>query len=165
MTKERRMVVGTEAVAPAYLLIISIGERTAAFPVERVVELFRMVAIEPLPDAPEWILGVVNLRGTLVPVADLRMRLGLGARPYGLDTPMIICRQNERLVAVVADAAEEVVALTEEDVFSPDELMGDDHPLVAVAHMGDKMVPVLDVDRVCAGTETLVLPELDGPAG
>jgi purine-binding chemotaxis protein CheW len=158
------MASGSEAVVPAYFLIVSIGERTVAFPAERVVELVRMVAMEPLPDAPGWIPGVIDLRGTPAPVVDLRARFGLGSRAYGLDTPMIICRQNERMVAVVADAAEEVIALPEEDVFAPDELVGSDHPLVAVARSGQGMVPVLDVDRVCAGTESLDLPELDGHA-
>ena len=145
-------------------MILAVGERVVAFPIARILELIRMVAISPLPDAPEWIPGVINLRGTVVPVVDLRKRFGISAEPCGLETPIAIFESGDRLVGAIADAAVEVAAATEESLVAPDELMGDEHPLVAIMQHEGGSVPVLDVDRVCAGIELLSLPEVDGHA-
>lgn len=145
----------------AHLLILALEARTVALPLERVLELVRMVAIAPLPEAPAWVPGVVNLRGTTIPIVDLRVRFGLPHADHGLDTPIAICTAAARIVGVVADAAVEIAAVAEEDVERPDELVGADHPLVSVARIDGSLVPVLDVDRVCAGTELLHLPELN----
>ena len=144
-----------------HVLILAVGERIVALPTARILELIRMVAISPLPDAPEWIPGVINLRGTLVPVVDLRKRFGISAEPNGLETPIAIFESGDRLVGVIADAAVEVAAVTEDSLVAPDELIGEEHPLVAVMHHEGSPVPILDVDRVCAGTELLTLPEID----
>jgi purine-binding chemotaxis protein CheW len=144
-----------------HLLILAVGERVVAFPIARILELIRMVAISPLPDAPEWIPGVINLRGTLVPVVDLGRRFGIPAEPYGLETPIAIFESGSRAVGVIADAAVEVTAAPEESLVAPDELIGEEHPIVAVMQHEGAPVPVLDVDRVCAGTELLELPEID----
>jgi purine-binding chemotaxis protein CheW len=158
------MVAGEVTRTSTHLLLVSVGQRAAAFFVESVAEIVQMVAIEPLPEAPQWVQGIVNVRGTPVPVVDLRTRFGLEFRPYGLDTPMIICRQSQRLVAMVTDAVEGVIAPADDDFSSPDEVLGAEHPLACVVRWGSRIVPVLDIDRVCAGTETLDLPELDGRA-
>jgi purine-binding chemotaxis protein CheW len=144
-----------------HLLILAVGERVVAFPIARILEIIRMVAISPLPDAPEWIPGVINLRGTLVPVVDLRKRFEIKAEPYGLETPIAIFESSGRLVGVIADAAVEIAAAPEESITAPDELVGEEHPLVAVMRLDGAPVPILDVDRVCAGTELLKLPEID----
>ena len=147
-----------------HLMIIAVGERVVAFPIARILELIRMVAISPLPDAPEWIPGVINLRGTLIPIVDLRKRFGIAAEPYGLETPIAIFDSGDRLVGVVGDAAVEITAVPEDSVVAPDELIGEDHPLVAVVQHEGVAIPILDVDRVCAGTELLKLPEVEGHA-
>jgi purine-binding chemotaxis protein CheW len=147
-----------------HLMIIAVGERMVAFPIARILELIRMVAISPLPDVPEWIPGVINLRGTLVPIVDLRRRFGIAPEPYGLETPIAIFESGDRLVGVVGDAAVEIAAVPEGSVVAPDELIGEDHPLVAVVEHEGVPIPILDVDRVCAGTELLELPELDDHA-
>jgi purine-binding chemotaxis protein CheW len=143
-----------------HLLILSLEARTVALDLERVLEVIRMVAIAPLPEAPEWVPGVINVRGATIPVVDLRCRFGLDRADYGLNTQIIICSAGSRLVGVVAEAAAEIAAVAADDVQRPDELVGDDHPLVSVACIDGSLVPVLDVDRVCAGTEMLDLPEL-----
>jgi purine-binding chemotaxis protein CheW len=145
----------------AHILILAVGERVVAFPTIRILELIRMVAISPLPDTPEWIPGVVNLRGTMVPVVDLRKRLGIRAEPVGLDTPIAISESRGRPVGLIADAAVEVIPVTEENVSEPDELIGADHPVVAVVRIQGAPVPILDVDRVCSGTELFSLPVID----
>jgi purine-binding chemotaxis protein CheW len=154
----------TTGAGATHLLILALEARTVALPLERVLELVRMVAIARLPEAPAWVPGVVNLRGTTIPVVDLRGRFGLPGADYGLDTRIVICTTGSRLVGVVADAAVEIAAVAEDDVERPDELVGDDHPLVSVARIDGSLVPVLDVDRVCAGTELLELPDEPFPS-
>ena len=61
-----------------------------ALPLERVVEVLRMVSVRPVPDGPAWLAGVINLRGRVLPIMDLRARLGLPPQPVRLETRIIV---------------------------------------------------------------------------
>jgi purine-binding chemotaxis protein CheW len=75
--------------------------------VERVVAI---AAITPLPEAPEVVLGIVNIRGAIVPVVDIRKRFGLPAREIRLSDRMLIASTSRRVVALVADGVSGVVS-------------------------------------------------------
>lgn len=143
------------------LIVLELDGRPFALPVGQVNEVLRMVAITPLVDAPAWIPGVVNVRGEVIPVVDLRTRLGLEPHPYGLDTPIFVVTVFGRRMAVVPDAAVEVLELPATSLDDSGELVGPDHPISHLARVDDRVVPVLVLERICDGAQSLALPRDD----
>ncbi len=82
-----------------------------ALPLYAVVEVTRMVAITPLPESEPWLAGVINRRGQVTPIVELRVRLGLEHRPFTLDTPLVICTHDAHTIALLVDEVHEVIAL------------------------------------------------------
>src|SRR5205809_5151739 len=76
--------------AATQLVVFRIEKSEYALPVGNVGEILRMVAIAPVPEAPSWLPGVINLRGKVIPVIDLRVRLGLASKPVGINTPIVV---------------------------------------------------------------------------
>jgi purine-binding chemotaxis protein CheW len=156
---------GSEIPAPGTkdvtLIVLELDGRQFALPVDHVNEVLRMVAITPLPDAPAWVAGAINVRGDVVPVIDLRARLGLRPRTYCLDTPIFVVTVFGRRMAVVPDAAVEVVELPSRSLDDPDELIGPDHPIAHLARVEGRVVPVLVLERICDGAQSLALPQDD----
>ncbi len=121
-----------------------------ALNIRDVIEVLSMVALAPMPQTLPWLAGMLNLRGRVMPVIDLRRRLGLAPRPYGLDTPIIVVRQAGRPVGLIVDEATEVLTLSDQVLTQPDALAGTEHPISAVARLDDRLVMLLDLDRICA---------------
>jgi purine-binding chemotaxis protein CheW len=106
------------------------------------VEVVRMAALAPVPDAPPHVLGLLDLRGRVVPVLDLRRRLGLAAAEPGLSTPICVVEAGGRGFGLVADTVTDVRPL-----LGPVERLADapdDSPVAGVAHVDGRLVSVLD---------------------
>ncbi|MCX7668446.1 MAG: chemotaxis protein CheW [Anaerolineae bacterium] len=121
-----------------------------ALDIRDVIEVLGMVALKPMPQTQPWLAGLLNLRGRVVPVIDLRRRLGLAPRSYGLDTPIIVARQADRPVGLIVDEATEVLTLPGHALTLPDALTGAEHAVSTVARLNDRLILQLDLDRVCA---------------
>ncbi len=91
------------------VVILEVASRRFGLPAEDVVRVLRVVAITPLPRAPEIVVGVVDLAGEILPVVDLRRRLGLETRPVRLSDVLVAARTGRRTVALLVDAAPDVV--------------------------------------------------------
>jgi purine-binding chemotaxis protein CheW len=146
------------------ILVFEIAGRRYALPAMEVRELVRAVAIVPLPMAPPAVEGVVNLRGRVVPVIDLRARLGLASRPVAPSDHMIVVGSGERLAALRVDRALDLVRLDGE-TGARDETAG-----MPVARLADGLAPLLEVHTLLPArdpdTATLgTLPTGAGPAG
>ena len=127
------------------LLVIHVRGQRYAFALEDVQEIQQLVAIAEVPDAADGVLGMVDLRGRVVPVIDLNERLGLEPVSRSLETPMVIVHYRDSMVALVVDAVDDVLGLSEGCVQEPPPL----HPLGSVMHgvarVEDGLVYVLDV--------------------
>ncbi len=113
-----------------------------AVPVGAVVEVLRLVALTPLPDAPEWMLGMLNLRGRGVPVLDLRRKLGLTPVEFGLDAAIVVVEDSGRTVGLVVDEVAEVVDIADNSLEPP---TGSGKGLKAITHLGTRTILVLDL--------------------
>ncbi len=104
---------GPEGRAPALRLVVfALADSRGAFPLDAVERVVPMPGVQPVPGAPRVVLGAINLAGRVVPVVDLRRRLDLPARDYGLDARLLIVRTLRRTLAVPAD---DVTAVAEVD--------------------------------------------------
>ena len=98
------------------ILTFEIDGRRHAFRAADVVQVVQMVEIAPLPGAPAIIEGIVNLRGSIVPVFDLRARLGVPARPIDPAQHLVILASGPRSSAVRVDVAEDFVSIPDADI-------------------------------------------------
>jgi purine-binding chemotaxis protein CheW len=145
--------------APRQFVVFQLLENNYALPVEKVIEVLRMVAVTPLPEAPDWLYGVLNLRGRVIPIMDLRVRLGLPFQIPGLNTPIIVIEAEERPVGLLVDAMREVLTLPEEAITLPDKLANQIHPVKAIARAGGYLALILDLDSLTDGTKSLKIEE------
>ncbi len=107
-----------------------------------------------LPNTADYILGVINLRGTVVPIVDLRRRFSLECREFGKTTVVVVVRvkvgDKERTVGLIVDAVSEVYSIRSESVRAAPDLGGaiSTDYVTGLATVDEKMIILLDVDRL-----------------
>jgi purine-binding chemotaxis protein CheW len=134
-------------------LILRLENREYAVSVLQVIEVVRMVALAPLPEAPAWVAGALNLRGKGVVVLDLRARLGLPPRPPDLDTLIVIVATSREPLALLADEVVEILELPDEALKPSDRLAGASPLFTALAEAGERLILVLDLDRLAGAAQ------------
>jgi purine-binding chemotaxis protein CheW len=117
-----------------------------ALPLEAVERVVRAVEITPLPEAPQAILGVINARGRVVAVADLRRRFGLPEKALGVDDKMIIAQTARRPLAVVADDVHGLVECSDADLLPAEQIDSRLRHVEAIARTGDGLLLIQDLD-------------------
>lgn len=125
----------------------------------RVQEIKGYSAITPLPNAPSHVKGVMNLRGAVVPVIDLRVKFGLGDRAYDKFTVIIVVTVGTRIVGLLVDAVSDVLSFAADDVSPPPALDSslDTSFLRGIAKVDERLIALLDIDRVVGLDEAPVL--------
>lgn len=140
-------------------VVFRLDQGMYALRVENVVEVLRMVAITTVPKAPAWLSGVINLRGRVVPVIDLRARIGLPVMAPGLTNPILIVDVKGRIVGLIADGIEEVASLPASAITRLAELTMRARPVAAIARLNDRLILIFDLPRLTAGVEKFSSPE------
>ncbi|MHB2167191.1 chemotaxis protein CheW [Alsobacter sp. R-9] len=103
----------------------------------------------PLPNAAAHVLGVINLRGAIIAVYDLRVRLGLGPSPVSRSSVVIVIDLGERYGGILVDAVSDIVDVSPSDLRPAPEVAGDgDDVLQALLVKGDEVVALLDLQAV-----------------
>jgi purine-binding chemotaxis protein CheW len=119
----------------------------------RVQEIKGFSKIRPIPNAPAYIKGVMNLRGTVVPVVDLRSRFGMREAEYNQFTVIIVVSVGAKVVGLVVDAVSDVLNIRKDQIEESPE-MGDglDNSFFrGMGKVGDKLVLLLNIDKLVAG--------------
>jgi purine-binding chemotaxis protein CheW len=136
-----------------YLTFMLAGEEYGV-DILRVQEIKGWNNVTPIPNTPKYIKGVINLRGTIVPIIDLRERFNLDSIPYGLTTVVIVLRieseKGSRIMGIVVDAVSEVYNIRASDLkAAPDfgQAISTDF-VQGLATVDEKMVIVLDIDHL-----------------
>lgn len=127
------------------LLVFELAAARHALPLECVREVARAVLITPLPDAPPVIEGIIDVRGEVVPVYDLRLRFGMPARPLSPDDWMVTAWTGDRLVAFRADRADEIVSAGRATVAGREAVPGRSAHVAGVARLPDGIVLIDDL--------------------
>jgi purine-binding chemotaxis protein CheW len=134
------------------LVAFQLGRQTYALPIEPVVQITEMVAIAPIPQFNEVVEGVINVRGTFVPVVNLRRHLDLPEASLQLHTPIILVQAGERVVGLIVDRVIDVLSLPGERIarsadILPEEL-GEVPLLQGLAHSPGGMMLLLDLEHL-----------------
>ena len=131
-------------------LTFALGDEEYGVPILNVQEIKGYAPVTPIPNTPAWVRGVMNLRGTIVPVIDLRLRLGMPATEYGTFTVIIVLAVGTKVVGTIVDAVSDVRTISDADVQTTPELaVGPDLRFIdGIARAGDKLVILLDAEAL-----------------
>lgn len=141
------------------ILVFWLAAQRYALCLPEVKEVHRVVAITPLPTGPDVIEGVIDVRGELIPVMDLRKRLGRPEKPVQLSDHLILARADQRSVALRVDAVEGLVELEPGQVQSAREFASDAEYLAGIATLPDGLVLISDLHRFLSPGEATALDE------
>jgi len=143
------------------MLVFKLGSEEYGVDILKVQEIRGYEKVTPIPRSPDYLKGVVNLRGTIVPVIDLRIRFGMPDPAYDSLTVVIVLRIAGRVVGAVVDAVSDVVRLAENEIREAPKLgaMVDSSYLSGVATQGDRMILALDIEKLLSAAEMNLLGE------
>lgn len=125
----------------------------------RVQEIIRPIEITRVPNAPTFVEGVINLRGRIIPVVDLRTRFGFTPRERDSDTRIVVVELRDKVIGFMTDAVKEVIRINEDVIEPPPDLaVGiDAHYIRSVAKLEDRLLILLDLDAVISKEEVQAL--------
>ena len=117
-------------------------------PLEVVQEIQQLVEFTPMPDAAPALVGLIDLRGVVVPGIDLRVLVGLPPHTFTLETPMVFCRVRGHVVCLIVDSVEDVVDLPVDALQPPSALYSLADRMIGMCRLPQGLVLLLDIDRV-----------------
>ena len=146
-----------DRVLPLVLFVLE-GQRYG-LPLETVERVLPMVAVSPLTKAPAIALGVINVHGRIVPVVDVRRRLGLPAREHEVTAHLLVARTIRRTLALTVDAVLGVTEVVADRVTAPDRILPGIGHVAGIAALPDGLLYIHDLDRFLSLDEEQELTE------
>ena len=136
------------------LVTFKLDDQEYGLSIENVVEVVRMVAITRIPRAPDVVEGVINLRGRVVPVINLRKRFGAPPKERDLDTRLLVARIDDRVIALIVDVVSEVLKLDGDSLDASDSVAtGVTEYLAAIGKLRDRLLLIVDLDAILSFDE------------
>lgn len=131
-------------------VVFKVADTEFAMPASEVVQMESFTGATAVPGAPPYVAGLVQVRGRVVPVVDVRARFGLPPGILGLDSRIIIGQRNERPVAMWVDSAREVLKLEASQIEAPPRVLADETQgfVKAVARIDKRLVLLIEFGRV-----------------
>ena len=131
-------------------LSFTLGAEHYGVDILKVQEIRGYDAVTRVPDAPDYIKGVINLRGTIVPVIDLRLKLRLDEARYDAFTVMIVLNVEDRVVGIVVDSVSDVIPLAAEQIRPTPEFGAavDTRFISGIGTQDDRMLILLDIETL-----------------
>jgi len=156
----------TTNIANKYLTFVLATEEYAV-DILRVQEIKGWSKVTMIPNTPNYICGVINLRGTIVPIIDMRERFKLKHQEYGQMTVVVVVKvlsvnNKERIMGIVVDAVSDVYDVAETEIKPPPDFGSviSTEFVRGLATVDDKMVIVLDIDRLLNSNELAIVDQL-----
>ena len=136
-----------------------IADESYGVPVLKVQEIIGMIPIVPVPNSEDFIRGVINLRGSVVPVVDMRKRFRLGEREYDMFTVIIIVEVKGLLVGMIVDSVSDVAGIPSGDIQKTPYLASkiDREFISGIGRINEKLAIILEIDRIFSADEIKTL--------
>lgn len=131
-------------------LTFQLGEELYGVDILRVQEIKGYTAVTKIPNTPAHIKGVLNLRGTIVPIVELRTKFGMETIDYTMFTVIVVVVVQEKIMGLVVDAVSDVLNIDKQDIQPPPQFGAnvDVSFLNGIGKSGDKLIALLDMDRL-----------------
>lgn len=131
------------------LVVFSLGDEMYGVDIYRVREIIRVPAITRVPRAPEYVEGVINLRGGVIPVIDLRKRFGMEKGEESAERRIVVSELGNQTVGMVVDGVSEVLEVDEAEIDPPSEyVMTVDSQYITGIVKREKLIILLDLEKV-----------------
>lgn len=146
------------------VIVFSLGEEEYGVEVDKVQTIERMLPLTRVPKTPAFVKGVINLRGVVTPVIDLRGRFQLPETEYTDDSRIIIVKVNDLEVGMIVDSATDVIDVDESQIEDPPEIVGGIKAkyLRGVAKIGDdRLLVLLNLQEVLNRNEIIQLEQIE----
>lgn len=147
------------------LLTFTLGKEDYGVSILKVREIIGMMEITPVPKTPDFIKGVINLRGKIIPVMDLRTKFSMEPQEYDERTCIIVAevliKGVQKLLGVVVDAVSEVVTITDDQIEPPPKYgMSVEHnSILGIGKLKDRVVIIIDIDEIFICEELVKMVE------
>jgi len=138
------------------LVSFKIGNEEFGVDILKVQEINRMMEITTVPNAPEFVDGVVNLRGRIIPVIDLRTRLNMPRNEHDHNTRIVVVELSGKTVGFIVDEVSEVLRIPRSITEPPPEMVAGINAeyITAVGKLEDRLLILLDLEKVLSEEET-----------
>ncbi len=140
-------------------LTFSLDKEEYGISILKIKEIIGMMPITTVPQTPEFVKGVINLRGKVIPVVDLRKRFGVTVADQTQESRIVVVDISGEDIGVMVDAVNEVMRLAGDAISPASELITteDSYYLQGIAKLGDKLLILLDLDKVLSKEERAAL--------
>jgi purine-binding chemotaxis protein CheW len=132
-------------------LFFRIAKESYGIGIRHIIEIIELQTISMVPDMPAYVKGVINLRGKVIPIIDLRLRFGMAERTYDDRTCIVVSEIDHVLIGFIVDTVEEVVEIPENQVEPPPRFKsasGQDPYISGLGKVGEAVKILLDVEKI-----------------
>lgn len=143
-------------------LTFPLGGEVYGIEIRYVTEIIGIQAITEVPDLPEYVRGIINLRGKIIPVIDVRLRFKKPPREYNDRTCVIVVDMGGVSVGLVVDTVAEVLAIAEQDIVPPPQMNNNYHQryIKAIGKVGNDVKLILDCDNLLNDDDVAILEKV-----
>lgn len=147
------------------LVMFTVSGERYAIDIMKAKEIIKPVKVTPLPDVPDFIKGVINLRGMLLPVISMKERLGVAVEnmeDLGHDARVILVALDRMVVGVFVDSVEEIIRVSLKDVLPPPQIakgIGSEY-LQGICRMDEEALVLLDLNKILSSSEKIMVEGL-----
>ncbi|MCX6074189.1 MAG: chemotaxis protein CheW [Campylobacterales bacterium] len=143
-------------------LTFFLGEEQYGIAIDRIKEIIAMMKVTYVPKTPEYMKGVINLRGSIIPVVDTRLRFGMQMREANMHTAIIIVEVEKVNIGFIVDRVEEVASIDSSNLSEPPKFGSslDTDFICSMAQMGENVVMILDVLKLFEADELISLEQI-----
>lgn len=149
-----------EALEGKYLTFWTDGQLYGV-PIADVVQIVGMQEITPVPEFPDYAKGIINLRGSIIPVIDVRLRFGREEREYSERTCIIVTNLGGIFAGFAVDGVDEVTDISDSDISEPPKVSKDytNAYLTGIGKHNNKVVLILDTSKILNGSDMEILSQ------
>lgn len=135
-------------------LIFSLGKEMYGMEIRHITEIIGIQPITEIPEMPEYVKGITNLRGKIIPVVDARLRFKKAVREYDDRTCIIVIETNDMSIGLIVDSVAEVLAMRDEDIAPPPDIKKEGHKYIqGIGKAGGSVKLLLDCQKLLTDDE------------
>lgn len=143
-------------------VVFKLGDEEYGIPITQVKEIIRLTTPTKIPKSPAFIEGVINLRGEIMPIVDLKKRFELELSEYDSDARIIVVEISDHICGITVDAVSEVLRISTSSIEPPPGMMAniDVEYIAGVGKVEDRLLIILDIDKLFNDDEQQALKQV-----
>ena len=144
----------TAVMSEMHLVVFELAGEQFGLDIATVREIIQMQPVTKIPGAECFVEGMINLRGVVIPVVDLRKRFGIASKEYNNDTRIMVISSGGQDIGIIVDSVEEVLRIPSDSIVPPSHVVagtGSDY-LSGIAKLAERLVILLDAERLLGST-------------